>query len=130
MTSFFHEPVLLTEVLDCLCPARGQVFADGTLGGGGHSAAILKRMGEGTLYGIDRDWAAIEAASERLKDYPGFHALHGNFHDIRGLLPGASCWTADCSTSAFHPTSWTGRKGAFPTMKTLRWICAWIRLRG
>lgn len=87
MTSYYHEPVLLNEVLDCLRPARGQTFADGTLGGGGHSEAILKRMGEGTLYGIDRDEAAIKAASERLKDYPGFHPLHGNFHDIIELLP-------------------------------------------
>ena len=87
MTSYYHEPVLLNEVLDCLRPARGQTFADGTLGGGGHSAAILNRMGEGTLYGIDRDEAAIQAASERLKDYPGFHPLHGNFHDIKELLP-------------------------------------------
>ena len=55
MTSYYHEPVLLNEVLDCLRPARGQTFADGTLGGGGHSAAILKRMGEGTLHGMDRD---------------------------------------------------------------------------
>ncbi len=76
MTSYYHEPVLLQEVLDCLRPAHGQVFADGTLGGGGHSAAILARMGEGTLYGIDRDEAAINAASERLKEYPGFQALH------------------------------------------------------
>ena len=87
MTSYYHEPVLLNEVLDCLRPARGQTFADGTLGGGGHSEAILNRMGEGTLYGIDRDEAAIKAASERLKDYPGFHPLHGNFHDIKELLP-------------------------------------------
>jgi 16S rRNA (cytosine1402-N4)-methyltransferase len=46
-------------------------------------------MGEtGTLYGIDRDEAAIAAATERLKGYPGFHAVHGNFHDVKELLPG------------------------------------------
>ncbi len=113
MVSFFHEPVLLSEVLDCLRPARGQVFADGTLGGGGHSEAILKRMGEGTLYGIDRDEAAIAAASERLKEYPGFHALHGNFHDVRELLPediqldgglldlGVSSYQLDCPERGF-----------------------------
>ena len=87
MTSFYHEPVLLDEVLECLRPAQGQTFADGTLGGGGHSEAILSRMGEGTLYGIDRDEAAVKAASERLKKFPGFHALRGNFHDVRQLLP-------------------------------------------
>ncbi len=86
---FHHVPVLLSEVLDALAPAPGGVFADGTLGGGGHSEEILKRIGDsGLLYGIDRDPAAIAAASERLKEYPGFHAVHGNFHDVKALLPG------------------------------------------
>ena len=84
---FHHVPVLLKEVLEYLDPRKGQVFADGTLGGGGHSGEILKMMGEGTLYGIDRDEAAIRAASARLSIYPGFHALHGNFHDVKQLLP-------------------------------------------
>jgi len=60
---------------------------DGTLGGGGHSEGILKAAdGNATLYGIDRDMAAIAAATERLKDFAGFHALHGNFHDAKELL--------------------------------------------
>ena len=86
--AFHHVPVLLNEVLAYLEPAAGQVFADGTLGGGGHSQAIFEAMGEGTLYGIDRDMAAIAAASERLSRFPGFHAVHGNFHDVKELLPG------------------------------------------
>ena len=86
---FHHVPVLLNEVLDALSPRPGGVFADGTLGGGGHSEEILKRIGDtGALYGIDRDPAAIAAASERLKQYPGFRAVHGNFHDVKALLPG------------------------------------------
>jgi len=84
---FHHVPVLLNEVLEYLDPQKGQVFADGTLGGGGHSGEILKMMGGGILYGIDRDEAAIRAASARLSVYPGFHALHGNFHDVKALLP-------------------------------------------
>ena len=75
------------EIIEYLRPAPGGVFADGTLGGGGHSALILEKMGEGTLYGIDRDRAALEAATERLKGYPGFRAIHGNFHDVASLLP-------------------------------------------
>ena len=87
--AFHHIPVLLNEVLDYLDPQPGETFADGTLGGGGLSGEILKRIGEtGTLYGIDRDEAAIAAASERLGGFPGFHAVHGNFHDIKELLPG------------------------------------------
>lgn len=84
---FHHEPVMLAQVLEYLSPENGEVFADGTLGGGGHSEAILKAMDGGELYGIDRDEAAILAASERLAAYPGFHAIHGNFHDILSLLP-------------------------------------------
>ncbi len=87
--SFHHIPVLLGAVLEALAPQNGQVFADGTLGGGGHSEEILKRIGDaGALYGIDRDPAAIEAASRRLAGYPAFHAVHGNFHDVKELLPG------------------------------------------
>lgn len=83
---FHHVPVLLKEVLEYLDPQPGETYADGTLGGGGHSGEILKAMGEGTLYGIDRDLSAIAAASERLSKYAGFHAVHGNFHDVKDLL--------------------------------------------
>ncbi len=84
---FSHVPVLLEEVLAYLAPQKGMTIADGTLGGGGHSVEILKAMGEGTLYGIDRDMEAIRAASQRLQACTGFHALHGNFHDVKALLP-------------------------------------------
>lgn len=86
-TGFSHIPVMLPEVLEALAPQPGGVYADGTLGGGGHSEEILKRVGgNGQLYGIDRDPAALRAATERLGDYPGFHAIHGNFHDVKELL--------------------------------------------
>ena len=85
---FKHEPVLLKEVLEWLDPAEGGVFADGTLGGGGHSERILQRIGDtGALYGIDRDEDALRAATSRLQGFPAFHAIHGNFHDIKALLP-------------------------------------------
>lgn len=85
---FKHEPVLLQEVLQWLDPAPGGIFADGTLGGGGHSQRILERIGDtGALYGIDRDQDALQAATARLQGFPAFHAIHGNFHDIDQLLP-------------------------------------------
>ncbi len=87
LSDFHHVPVMLEEVLFWLSPHPGGVYADGTLGGGGHSRAILERMGgEGRLYGIDRDMNAIRAATERLKGFPGFTAVHGNFHDVKALL--------------------------------------------
>ena len=84
---FRHEPVLLQEVLAWMNVRQNGVYCDGTLGGGGHSEAILKASG-GTakLYGIDRDANAIRAASERLSGFPGFTAIRGNFHDAKALL--------------------------------------------
>ena len=87
MSEFRHEPVMLREVLEWIAPKPGGIYCDGTLGGGGHSGAILKTAGpDAVLYGIDRDETAVAAASERLKGYPGFHAIHGNFHDAKTLL--------------------------------------------
>lgn len=91
LPDFHHVPVMLEEVLFWLSPRPGGVYADGTLGGGGHSNAILERIGEdGRLYGIDRDMNAIRAATERLKAFPGFTAVHGNFHDVKALLKGVA----------------------------------------
>lgn len=85
--AFVHEPVLLAEVLQWMNVRENGVYADGTLGGGGHSGAMLEASGgTATLYGIDRDENAIAAATARLEHYPGFHAIHGNFHDAKALL--------------------------------------------
>lgn len=85
--AFVHEPVLLAEVLQWMNVREKGVYADGTLGGGGHSGAMLEASGgTATLYGIDRDENAIAAATARLEHYPGFHAIHGNFHDAKALL--------------------------------------------
>jgi len=89
-TGFHHIPVLFEEVMEWMDPRPDGVYADGTLGGGGHSEGILHLSGgTASLYGIDRDEEAIAAASARLKDYPGFRAIHGNFHDARELLTAA-----------------------------------------
>ena len=54
--AFEHVSVLLEETIDLLDPRDGGVYVDGTLGGGGHSAEILRRIRpNGHLYGIDRD---------------------------------------------------------------------------
>lgn len=90
MNAFHHEPVMLAEVLEWIRPLPGGVYCDGTLGGGGHSGEILRLAGPGArLFGIDRDENAIAAATERLRAYPGFRAIHGNFHDAKALLQAA-----------------------------------------
>jgi len=87
---FHHIPVLFDEVMEWMDPQPDGVYADGTLGGGGHSEGILRLSGgTASLYGIDRDMEAIAAASERLKDFPNFRAIHGNFHDAKELLSAA-----------------------------------------
>ena len=94
--AFQHEPVLLQEVIRWMNVREGGVYCDGTLGGGGHSEAILKTScGTASLYGIDRDETAIHAASERLRRYPGFHAIRGNFHDGKALLEEAGAGPLD-----------------------------------
>lgn len=87
---FSHVPVMLDAVMNLLCPERGGIFVDGTLGGGGHSEAILQRLPDGSkLYGIDRDKSAIEAAGKRLAPFSDkFFAIRGNFFDMRQLLDG------------------------------------------
>ena len=86
--AFHHIPVLLDEVLGFLEPERGGIFIDGTLGGGGHAEAVLRRLPEpGKLIGIDRDWEAVRAAKDRLQAYGNrFTALHGNFFHMTALL--------------------------------------------
>ena len=85
--AFEHVSVLLEETIDLLDPRDGGVYVDGTLGGGGHSAEILRRIRpNGHLYGIDRDEDALAAATQRLGGDACFTALHGNFHDVRALL--------------------------------------------
>jgi len=65
--NFEHEPVLLNECLDMLNIKCNGVYIDGTVGGAGHSAEILKRLGEGgILVGLDKDETAIEVSKKRL----------------------------------------------------------------
>ena len=88
MEPFAHQSVLPAEVLQYLAPRPGGVYVDGTLGGGGHSELILEAIGpDGVLYGIDRDPAALAAASERLSRFGDrFQPLQGSFGDLAKLL--------------------------------------------
>lgn len=84
---FKHVSVLFYETIDLLDVRSGGIYADGTLGGGGHSSLILARCAPaGHLYGIDRDEDALAAATKRLGDSPCFTPVHGNFHDVKMLL--------------------------------------------
>ncbi len=79
-----HLPVMLEETMERLDVRPGGVYVDATLGGGGHSAEILRRAGpECRLLGIDRDEEALERASRHLESFPGTKVfVHGNHGDL------------------------------------------------
>ena len=85
---FSHKSVMLEETIESLRVRPGGIYCDGTLGGGGHSLEIAKRLeGKGTLIGIDRDEAAIKAAGERLKDYWGVVRIaRGNYSQMPEIV--------------------------------------------
>ena len=67
---FQHKSILLNECMEGLSIKEDGIYVDGTLGGGGHSFHILKRLGErGRLIGIDQDEDAIKAATKRLEAF-------------------------------------------------------------
>ena len=76
---FHHKPVLFEETIRSLAIRPEGTYIDGTMGGGGHSEAILQRLTTGTLLSIDQDPDAIRAAGERLKQYPQSIRVRGNF---------------------------------------------------
>lgn len=84
---FKHISVLLDESVDALNINPEGVYADATLGGGGHSELILKRLSpKGIHIGIDRDIEAINAAKERLKDFSNIIYENDNYKNIKSVL--------------------------------------------
>lgn len=82
-----HISVLLDECINALNIDPDGIYVDGTLGLGGHSSEIVKRLNKGKLIGVDRDESAIERSFERLKDYKDkIELVHGNFSEIPSIL--------------------------------------------
>ena len=81
-----HIPVLMDEVLDGLDLSPDSIIIDGTLGGAGHSAAILEKLGEnGRLIAFDRDPQPVELAREKIQD-PRATFIHSNYADVPEYL--------------------------------------------
>ena len=84
---FSHKSVLLWECIDALNIRPNGIYLDGTLGGGGHSLEICRRLTTGRLIGVDRDEVALEAAKKRLSRHARKVTLvHDNFENIALIL--------------------------------------------
>jgi 16S rRNA (cytosine1402-N4)-methyltransferase len=82
VTDSYHVPVMVREVLTYLNPERGGVYFDGTLGGGGHTEAILVASEEAHVISVDQDPEALAVASARLEKYGDrVTVIRANFAD-------------------------------------------------
>lgn len=87
MKEFNHYTVMRNEAVDALECRDGLVYVDCTLGGGGHSELILQRISpNGKLVAFDIDQDAIEAASERLKNYKNLTIVKDSYINIKSAL--------------------------------------------
>ena len=96
---FGHVPVLLQPAIEFLAVRRGGTYIDATLGLGGHSWEIARRLGgQGHLIGVDKDLAALERVRERLtmppaemaSDWPKVELVHASFADVAQHVAAAS----------------------------------------
>jgi len=110
---FFHKPVMLAEVLAALKPRDGGRYVDGTVGGGGHAAAILAASSPtGWLFGCDRDGVAVEAATKRLANFAGrFEFRRDNFAEMADWVPAGSCDGALLDLGVSSPQFDEGARG-------------------
>ena len=87
MPEFNHIPVLFHETIDSLTIKPDGIYVDCTAGGGGHSSAILERLGEsGRLVAIDQDPEAIAVLSERFDGDARVSIVHSNFSELDNIL--------------------------------------------
>ena len=90
--AFDHTPVLSQEVVALFAPVPTGVLVDATVGGGGHSAALLAARDDLTLIGLDRDPVALEAARQRLAPFGDRVTL------VHGAIDRIELW---------NPATWT-----------------------
>ncbi len=104
---FVHTPVLLEESLKGLNIKPDGVYADGTVGGGGHAGEVFRRLSaEGSLIGIDRDAEALKAADAHLRgiareleeergEHPSYTLIKANYGDMPQALAEAGVRAVD-----------------------------------
>lgn len=108
MPQDLHVSVLLEETVEIVAGDGGNVFVDATLGLGGHAEALLKRLPNAMLIGIDQDTEAIEESQKRLAQFgTRVRIVHSNFADIKSVvkresLEGADGIVADLGVSSLQ----------------------------
>jgi 16S rRNA (cytosine1402-N4)-methyltransferase len=82
-----HETVLKKEAIDALNIKKDGIYVDGTLGGAGHSQAILEKLSEkGFLFGFDQDEFAVSYAKNILKEFSNYEIIQSNFRHMEKEL--------------------------------------------
>ena len=105
---FNHISVLLEETIEGLHIRPEGIYVDGTLGGGGHSHEICRRLaGKGRLIGLDQDGEAIAAASQRLKEYEDrVTIIRSNYCNMASELAAAGVEAVDGILLDLGVSSW------------------------
>ena len=81
-----HIPVMLMESLENLKIKKDGIYVDGTLGLGGHSECILKKINSGLLIGIDRDKNSISLAKKQLSTYKNIKVFNDSYKNLKDIL--------------------------------------------
>lgn len=104
-----HKSVLLQETITALQPHPGGIYIDGTVGAGGHAAALLEASApDGQLFGLDRDQSALEVAGRQLARFGHrVHLFHANFDWLAQVaqaqgIPRADGLLLDLGVSSMH----------------------------
>ncbi|MGC9078570.1 MAG: 16S rRNA (cytosine(1402)-N(4))-methyltransferase RsmH [Candidatus Kapaibacteriota bacterium] len=101
VSGYYHTPVLLKEVVELLVTDPNGIYIDGTIGGGGHSEAILEKLGQGgRIFGFDKDPEAIAFCREKFKG----ELEKGELSRIELFN---DCFSNACSITR-HRGRWTG----------------------
>ena len=108
MENFRHLSIMKNEVLEFASTIEPSRILDVTLGGGGHAEALLDKFPSAELLGLDRDFDAIQAPSERLKSFGNrFHPVNEKFSNLGIAMdkqgwPNADLLIADLGVSSYQ----------------------------
>nr|WP_318031642.1 16S rRNA (cytosine(1402)-N(4))-methyltransferase [Mycoplasmopsis bovis] len=105
-----HIPILLKEAINSLNIKSNGIYVDLTVGMGGHSAEILKKLDNGMLVGFDKDLFAIEESRKRLSKIGlNFQLIHSDFVNVTDELAKLNITAVDgilVDLGISQPTSW------------------------